>query len=166
MMLAARCAWMILRMEHAQMRALLEAIDTALGAVRWSRPEPEATKLRGLIDELQTFDRASHRPKGVAMIEALRGRSPEADRLIEALAHDREEDDASLSRALALLDVACRGDAEAGARCVEVLKRHREGVLHHLELEDTALCAHTEELLTPDEWSRVVSSISSGLFRP
>lgn len=165
-MLAARCAWMILRTEHAQMRGLLDGIDAALKAVRWSRPEPQATLLRERINALRSFDVTSHRPKGVALVEALRGRSAEADLLLDTLAHDREQDDASLSRALALLDAACDGDAAAGAECAAVLKRYRKGVLYHLEREDTALCAHTEELLSEEEWSRVVSSISSELYGP
>lgn len=166
-MLAARCAWMILRAEHAQIRELLASIDKALDAVQWSQPEPEATQVRQLIGALQSFDVISHRPKGIALVEALRGRSFEADRLIDALEHDREQDDASLLRALALLDDAARaGDAQAGAECAAVLKRYREGVLYHLEREDTALCAHSEDLLTEEEWSRVVSSISSEVYVP
>ena len=158
---------MILRTEHAQIRELLDAIDKALDAVQWSRPEPEVTQLRQLIGELRSFDVASHRPKGVALVEALRGRSPEADRLIDALEHDREQDDVSLSRALSLLNDAARAsDAQAGAECAAVLKRYREGVLYHLEREDTALCAHSEDLLTEEEWARVVSSISSELYVP
>lgn len=165
-MLAARCAWMILRTEHAQIRELLGAVGEALRAVRWNHPEPQVTLLRERIAALQDFDVTSHRPKGVALVEALRGHSPEADQLLDTLAHDREQDDASLSRALTLLDEACAGNIQAGAECAAVLKRHREGVLYHLEREDTALCAHTEELLSEEEWSRVVSSISSALYAP
>lgn len=165
-MLAARCAWMILRAEHSQMRHLLASIDEAVRAVQWSQPRPDVTRLRQLIDELRTFDVTSHRPKGVALVEALRGRSAEADQLLDTLAHDRDQDDESLSRAQALLDAASQGDAQAGAECRNVLMRHREGVLHHLEREDTLLCAHTEALLTEDEWSHVVSSISSALYNP
>ena len=37
-------------------------------------------------------------------------------------------------------------------------------MLRHLELEETLLCEQTEQLLTADEWSLVVSSISSALY--
>jgi len=33
----------------------------------------------------------------------------------------------------------------------------------HLDEEDTALHSHTAQLLTPEEWSEIVSSISSVL---
>lgn len=148
------------------MRGLLADIDKAVAAVQWSRPQPAAGRLRQLIETLQDFDLTSHRPKGVALVAALRGRSAEADRLLDSLADDRAHDDASLSEALRLLEAACRGDAQAGAECANLLRRHRAGMLYHLEREDTLLCAHTEDLLTEEEWSRVVSSISTALYEP
>jgi hemerythrin-like domain-containing protein len=155
---------MILRAEHTQIRHLLACIGEALGAVQWSDPQPAVGRARELIAQLQAFDVMSHRPKGVALVGALRGRSAEADRLLDTLEHDREQEDASLSRALALLEAASSGDARAGAECVAVFRQHREGVLHHLEREDTQLFEHTEQLLTEEEWSHVVSSISSALY--
>lgn len=163
-MLAARCAWTILRADHAQMRQFLASIAEAQQAVRWSKPEPALTHLRQQIELLQSFDLESHRPKGVSLMEALRGRSPDADRLLTDLEHEREAEDALLVQALGMLDAAAGGDESAGSACAALLERHRESVLHHLDQEDTLLCAHTEELLTEDEWSLVVSAISSVLY--
>jgi hypothetical protein len=39
-------------------------------------------------------------------------------------------------------------------------------MLRQLDQEDTLLRAHAERLLTDDEWSRVVSAISSALYPP
>lgn len=165
-MLASRCAWTILRAEHDQMRQLLASIAELLQDKQWSRRGSEVARLRQLIESLQSFDQASHRPKGVALMQALRGRSPDADQLLADLERDRESDDALLSRALATLDTVAGGNEMAGRECETLLARYRESVLHHLEQEDTVLCAHSERLLTEQEWSHVVSQISSSLYPP
>ena len=54
----------------ASMAVILSASDG-----NWCRPGASQTRLRRLIDTLQAFDRASHRPKGVAMLQAMSGRS-------------------------------------------------------------------------------------------
>jgi len=163
-MLAARCAWTILRAEHAQMRQILASIAEALRIVHWSKPGPALTRLRQLVESLQSFDLESHRPKGIALMEALRGRSPEADRLLTVLEQERERDDALLVQALGMLDAVAGGNESAGVDCAAILTRYRERVLRHLDQEDTLLCAHTEQLLTEEEWSLVVSAISSALY--
>lgn len=163
-MLASRCAWTILRGEHAQMRQLLGSITKLLQDKQWSRSGPAVARLRQLIETLQSFDQASHRPKGVAMLDALRGRSADADRLLADLERDRESDDALLTQAIAKLDAVAGGQKIDGGDCARLLALYCEGVLHHLHQEDTVLCAHSERLLTEQEWSHVVSEISSSLY--
>ena len=163
-MLAARCAWTILHAEHDQIRQYLDAIAEAQRAVPWAQPGTALARLREAVETLQSFDLASHRPKGIALMEALRGRSPDADLLLTVLEQERESDDALLGQALDMLDTAAAGDAHAAVDCAALLAQHREHVLHHLEKEDTLLCAHTEQLLTEEEWSLVVSAISSALY--
>ncbi len=163
-MLASRCAWTILRAEHARMRELLASIADVMRDKQWSRRGSEVARLRQLIESLQSFDQASHRPKGIALMQALRGRSPDADQLLADLERDRDSDDASLSRAIATLDAVAAGSESAGSECETLLAQYRDSVLHHLEQEDTVLCAHSERLLTEQEWSLVVSQISSSLY--
>lgn len=165
-MLASRSAWTILRAEHARMRELLASIAELLRDKQWSRRPPEVARLRQLIESLQSFDQASHRPKGVALMQALRGRSAEADQLLADLERDRESDDAVLMRAVAMLASVAGGNETAASECETLLARYRESMLHHLEQEDTVLCAHSERLLTEQEWSIVVSQISSSLYPP
>ena len=163
-MLASRCAWTILRGDHAQIRQRLDSITEELRDKQWSRRGPAVARLQQLIESLQSFDLASHRPKGVALLEALRGRSADADRLLADLERDRESDDALLAQAIAKLEAVASGAEGAGGDCERLLARYRESVLHHLDQEDTTLCAHSERLLTEQEWSRVVSEISSSLY--
>jgi hemerythrin-like domain-containing protein len=163
-MLASRCAWAILKADHAQMRQLLGSITKLLHDKQWSRSEAAVARLRHLIKTLQSFDQVSHRPKGIALMEALRGRSADADRLLADLERGRESDDALLTRVMVTLDAAADGpEIDAGA-CERLLALYRKSVLHHLDEEDTVLFAHSRRLLTEQEWSRVVSEISSSLY--
>lgn len=156
-MLAAECAWTILRADHAKLRWHLGSIADAASAGQWAQ-------LRQLIQSLQTFDHASHRPKGVVLLAALRGRSADTDRLLAEMEQGREADDALLARALVVLDAVATSDARAGVECAALLEQHRERVLRHLDQEDTLLCAQTEQLLSNDEWAHVVSAISTVLY--
>ena len=165
-MLAARSAWAILETEHTQIRQALAAIAEALQGGHWGKRGPALGRLRQLIESLQSFDQASHRPKGIAVMEAMRGRSPDADRLLANLRQERERDDALLARAVTMLDAVATGDESASFDCSAILAQHRQGMLRQLDQEDTLLRAHAERLLTKEEWSRVVSEISSALYPP
>ncbi|KQV98404.1 hemerythrin domain-containing protein [Rhizobacter sp. Root1221] len=163
-MLAAECAWTILQADHAKMRRLLDAIAREAGDGPWRVAGPEPARLKEFIDTLRTFDHVSHRPKGTALLGVLRGRSPDADRLLDEMELEREEDDAVLDQALARLDAFTRGETEAGAECAALLAQHRNRVLLHLDQEDTLLRAQTEQLLDHEEWAHVVSLISTSLY--
>jgi hemerythrin-like domain-containing protein len=163
-MLAAECAWTILRADHAKLRWLLGSIADAASAGHWRKAGPALRQLRQLIESLQSFDHASHRPKGIVLLEALRGRSAATDRLLAEMEQEREGDDALLTQALVRLDAVASGDERARVDCAALLEQHRERVLRHLDQEDTLLCAQTEQLLTNEEWARVVSAISTVLY--
>ena len=159
--LAAESAWRVLRAEHARMRELLASIDQALRADEWRRPGPRLASLKKLILSLRTFDAATHRPKGVALLAVLRGRSPQVDGLLDKLAVDHEQCDRLLSQALLCLEAGEIGDEHAAAECASLLERHRTLMRSHLDCEDTLLHSHAAQLLTAEEWGAVVSSISS-----
>src|SRR5262249_20119837 len=151
-MLAAKTAWVILESEHAHMRRLLATMGEVLDAGRWRHPGADHARLLQLIAELQLFDRASHRPKGVVMMQAMSGRSANADEHLERMRHERERDDALLSGATALLAAVAAGDDAACGDCLAQLTRYREGMLLQMEQEETLLRAHAEQLLTQEEW--------------
>lgn len=163
-MLAAKSAWTILRTEHLQLRQRLASIAEAARAVQRGDPAETVPRLRQLLGSFQAFDQESHRPKGITLMDAMRGRSPDADRLLSAFEQQRDHDDALLTQAIGMLELLADGDEGAAATCVAVLTRHRENVLRHLDQEDTLLCMQSERLLTEEEWSRVVSSISATLY--
>ena len=163
-MLAAQCAWTILQTEHSQLRQLLASIEEALHTPSWSRPGPGLAQLRRRVQALQEFDHGSHRPKGVVLMQVLRGRAPETDRLTDELEHEREREDDLLAAAVARLDALAAGNEDAAEECAVLLAEHRAQMLHHLEEEDTTLFAHSTRLLSEEEWSSVVSSISSVLY--
>jgi hypothetical protein len=148
-MLAAESAWRILRLEHLRLRELSTTIIRTLEVDHWYRRDQQCQLLRALISGLQTFNDAAHRPKGVALLEALR-QHPDMTPFLDQLLLD----------ALGLLDAVDQGDRAAADRCAAMLQEHHRVLLLHLEQEDTLLHLHTSERLTPDEWSAVASSIS------
>ena len=124
-MLSSECAWRVLRAEHVSMRKLSDSVDAALRGDGWRRPGPGLEAVRAPLQRLQTFDDATHRPKGVVLMSTLRGRSAQADALLDELGHDREHCDRLLARALTLLDAIEAGDAAAADALPAVLDEHR-----------------------------------------
>jgi hemerythrin-like domain-containing protein len=113
-----------------------------------------------VIERLEAFEEATHRPKGVVMLNMLRGRSGEADELLDDLGADSERCSSLLSQAKAALKLAEAGDMGAAATAESLLLQHRKLMSVHLDKEDTLLHSHTALLLTAEEWATVVSSIS------
>jgi hemerythrin-like domain-containing protein len=160
-MLAAECAWAILRAEHARTRELLARLDTAMTSEDGARAGRQATSAIEVIERLQAFEESTHRPKGVVMLNKLRGRSGEADDLLDQLDSESERCSGLLSQAKAILKLAEAGDARAAMEAEALLQQHRQLMHVHLDKEDTLLHSQTALLLTPEEWAAVVSSIST-----
>jgi len=160
-MLAAECAWAILRAEHARTRELLARLNTAMKAEEDEAcvRRRAATAIR-VIERLEAFEEATHRPKGVVMLDMLRGRSSEADELLDQLGSESEHCSGLLSQAKLDLKLAEAGDMNAAAEAEALLQQHRQIMYVHLDKEDTLLHSQTALLLTAEEWAAVVSSIS------
>lgn len=160
--LASESAWRILMAEHARLREFLVAIDRATASRAWCRPGAELAGLKQLLQALRAFDDATHRPKGVTLLEVLRSRCPgPADRAM-LQAHEQQQAECSrlLEGAIALLEEVGGGREEAAQECLDRLWRHRALLRQHLVQEDTALRALALKVLTADDWSAVASSIS------
>jgi len=98
-MLAAECAWAILHAEHARTRELLARLDTAMKTGDGTRTGQRAASAIEVIERLQDFEETTHRPKGVVMLNMLRGRSSEADELLDELDSESECGNGLLSQA-------------------------------------------------------------------
>ena len=160
-MLSAESAWRVLRAEHARIRELMGALDDALRADDWHRPGRALDALRAGLRRLQAFDDVTHRPKGVVLLRTLRTRSPQSDELLDELARDRDQCDELLAAARRQLEELAQGAGGAPDEVRSLLGRHRRLMLHHMEREETLLHSHAAQLLTPAEWSMVVSSMSA-----
>lgn len=158
-MLAAESAWRILRLEHLRLRELSDTIQRTLTVPDWFNRDRQRHLLRALILGLQTFNDAAHRPKGVALLEALRQHT-DLTGLLDELDRHQARCDELLVQALRLLDAVDQGDRPAADRCAATLQEHHRVLLLHLDQEDTVLQPQTNERLTPDQWSEVASSIS------
>lgn len=160
-MLSAESAWRVLRAEHARIRELLGALDDALRADDWQRPGRALDALRAGLRRVQAFDDVTHQPKGVVLLSTLRSRSPQSDALLDTLERDRGQCDELLAAALRHLEALAGGTGGAPDEVRSLLGRHRRLMLRHMELEETLLHSHAAQLLTPAEWSIVVSSMSA-----
>ncbi|MDM0030373.1 hemerythrin domain-containing protein [Variovorax saccharolyticus] len=162
-MLAAECAWAVLRSEHVRIRSLLALIEQAL--IRRAPPPSEtlAASLLAHIERLEAFESTTHRPKGVVMVEIMRDRSPEATRLLTRLEQESARCHQLLTRAKALLSRVGSGTGHGFAAIDTVLGEHRALMLAHLDQEDTLLHSQTALLLTAQEWASVASSISEAM---
>ncbi|AGU49482.1 putative hemerythrin HHE cation-binding domain-containing protein [Variovorax paradoxus B4] len=159
-MLAAECAWAILRAEHVRTRELLARLETAMKARGEASVQQRARAAIEVIERLQAFEETTHRPKGVVMLNMLRGRSSEADRLLDQLDSESECCSGLLSQAKTVLERAEAGNASAAVEADALLQQHRQFMYVHLDKEDTLLHSQTALLLTAEEWAAVVSSIS------
>lgn len=164
-MLAAASAWRVLEVEHIRLRQLLAAIKRALHGDDWQHPGPQLELLRRLIQEFREFEAEAHRPKGVVLLGSVRGRSAQADQLLDELDDESLQCDQLLTQALEQLDTLAQGGAADVDALASRLQQHRDMMMRHLHLEDTVLRSYTTQLLTSDEWSAVVSSISSVAHR-
>ena len=160
-MLAAETAWRILHAEHAQMRELLGEIESIVASPGWQRPGPALESLTRLVHRLQSFDDATHRPKGIALFAALRGREAGTDALIGRLEGDCEHRDKLLADAEASLNALQRGERRAAHDTGLLLGEYAALLRRDLDLEDNALHAESAKLLSPEQWSAIVSSIST-----
>lgn len=161
-MLAAECAWAVLRAEHARIRDSLAEIDRAIRADGWASGE-QARALVELVERLQAFDEAAHRPKGVVLFSLLHGRSAETDDLLDRLATMRGRCDHLVSQVLSKLRAALSGVVGAAEGVDALLEEHRTLTLAHLDAEDTFLHSQSAAHLTRDEWAAVASSISDAM---
>jgi hemerythrin-like domain-containing protein len=159
-MLAAASAWRILEAEHTRLRQLLAEIESVLESGDWQQPGPQLDQLRQLIQEFLDFE-DEHRPKGVVLLGSLRGRLAEADQLLDVLDDESQQGDRLLTQVLELLGSVEQGGKVDAGEVESLLQQHRELMKQHLDREDTVLRSYTAQLLTSEEWSAVVSSISS-----
>lgn len=160
-MLASGSAWRVLEAEHDQLRRLLDAIMRKLEGARAKQSGLHLESLQSLIRQFQDFEARTHRPKGVVLLESVRGRSADADLLLDEIEDESRQCEELLSRAVALIENGRSGGDSDQAEIESLLRRHRDLMLRQLDQEDTALRSYTAQLLTSQEWSRVASSISS-----
>jgi len=161
-MLAASSALSVLCAEHAQIRELLTQVDEVVHAGGWACGA-QAQALAQLVERLHAYDEATHRPKGVLLLSALRGRSPETDDFLQRLEAMRGRCDGLRSQVCSRLRAAVAGNVEATRDVEALLEEHRDLTLAHLEAEDAFLHSQSADLLTSDEWAAIASSISDAM---
>ena len=151
--------------EHAQMRAYSTALSRRLEVPDWFKGA-ELAEVRILAQSLRRYDK-QHRPKGTALFAALRQRGAAIQALLDDLEREGDECTLGLEAAMVLLDHLSRGSAaaESAEACASAFRDHTTLLLRHLDREDIDLRRCAMEELAPEEWSTIVSSISTMLAR-
>ena len=159
-MLAAECAWAVLKAEHSQTRQLLAEVQHRLAAPEVHDFRQRAVAALGAIHKLEAFESTVHRPKGLVLLASMRGRAADTDSLLEELESECEHCAKLLTQASALLSEAVHGEERAFSSAAQLLAEHRQVLMQHLHKEDTLLRSRTAQLLTREEWAAVASSMS------
>lgn len=145
------------------MRELALALQRDAQDGGWRSSTAALSALQRRLQELQQLDNDSHRPKGVALVAALRGKSAEVDALLETLESDQSRCDDWLAEAIALCEQVRAGREPAAAELQQTLGSHAQVLLEHLDREDTVLREISARCLAPEDWPAIVSSISKVL---
>lgn len=160
-MLAFESAWRVLNAEHARIRELAQALQRDARGGRWRTDPTALADLQRRLQDLQALDNDRHRPKGVALVAALQGKSAEVDALLARLQADQALCDQWLAAAIGLAYRLRCGQQEAAAELARTLDDHGALLLAHIEREDTLLRDESAKCLAPEDWCRIVSSIST-----
>lgn len=160
-MLAFESAWRVLNAEHAQIRELALGLQRDAREGRWRTDPAALADLQRRLQQLQAMDNDKHRPKGVALVAALQGKSPETDALLVRLQADQAACDQWLNGAIDLASRLQAGDPQAAAALERTLDDHATLLLAHIDREETLLREESARWVAPEDWSRIVSAIST-----
>jgi hemerythrin-like domain-containing protein len=159
-MLSAHVVCATLNAEHAMVRRALASLDDLLCEVNWRNSLAVRERIGGMLQFLANFEATCHGPKAQELRDMMRGRSPQADRLIADMEQLRLRVDQHLLQATQRLDEMVSGNVSQADRFVEALERYRSEMLHHLQLEENSLQPLAKDLLDDDEWARIASDVS------
>ncbi len=146
-----------LKVEHSVLRQALGALADLADGGADALPLPRVRLLMEFVDE---FDRHGRGAKEAAqLIEAVRDKSPEAGRLLQALQQVRDGCDEEFDHAYDLLRAAEHGAPDALAALADLLPHYRGVMLRLLRAEEELLYELAGRLLDDDDWSRIAAAL-------
>ena len=147
-------ALQIIRDEHLAIAAVLFALRHAVRQVRSDPAAADFTLLHAILDYIVAYPDRWHHPKeDEFLFAALRGRSPEADRLLALLDREHAEGYPMIAEMQRLL-----GEFEAGANSGDFCSAAEEYVKFewaHMRREEDRLLPLAEQLIPAAEWARI-----------
>lgn len=158
-MLAAEAALALFRIEHVRVRGLLATLERALTSSE-REPLSHIPPLIALVDQLQAMDEVTRRPKARFVLERVRARSPDAERLVHELELERERLSRIVDESRAVLQQLMAEGTGLTREATAVLEAHRQLIREHLDREETLLHSRLAQLLSEDDWAELVSSLS------
>jgi len=151
----------IIRDEHRALSAMLRSIILLLAEHRRRNSLPDFSVLRAMLFYVDEFpERLHHTKESKLLFPKLRGRTPEADRVIDRLERDHLRGESAI-RYLEhdLLGFEMMGEGADGAVRREQFERSMKQYVHfyldHMRVEETEILPLAEKVLTAQEWAEL-----------
>lgn len=146
----------IIRDEHRSIAAILHGMDYLVNKMRAGRGKVDSRVFRAMIYYLDTFSERVHHPKEDRyLFSAMRGRGPEAQRVIAAL----EREHALGGDALRRLEQCLVRYEEGGERefpaFAQAVDKFVQDYHAHMRKEEDIAFPLAERLLDPADWSEI-----------
>lgn len=157
-MSSAQQVFDVLKTEHSVVRQALATLAELADEGPDALPLPRVRLLMEFVDE---FDHRGHGAKESAtLVEALRRKSAEGDRLLQSLQQVRDGCDEELSHAFKLLAAAESGSDDARTALADTLPHYRGVMQRMMRAEEELLYELARRLLDANDWARIASVLA------
>jgi hemerythrin-like domain-containing protein len=152
----------IIRNEHRNLAAILQAMHYLVQRMRARSAQPNFDALRAMLYYLDAFSERLHHPKeDEFLFQPLRARSDEADAVIGDLEHEHTCGAAAIrSLEQALLRYEAGGEREFVAFATAV-EGFCDFYSQHMHKEETLAMPLAEKLFNDEDWGRIDAAFSA-----
>lgn len=152
----------VIHAEHRTLAAVLHGLKFMVGEIRAGRSGPDFELFRALLYYIDAYPERLHHPKEEdALFARLRGRTGEADALLDDLGREHQAGEASireLERKLLAWEFAGQFDTFAQAADIYV-----DAYFRHMRKEESQVLPLAREWLTGTDWVAVAEAFSANV---
>ena len=151
----------IIRHEHRALSAMLRSVILLLAEHRRRNTLPDFDALQAMLFYVDEFPEKLHHPKESRLLfPKLRGRSPQADAVLERLDADHARGEQAIRELEhALLGFRMMSDTVQGEarrdKFEALMKQYADFYLEHMRIEEAEILPLAESMLSADEWAEL-----------
>ncbi|HEY0818318.1 MAG TPA: hemerythrin domain-containing protein [Rhizobacter sp.] len=156
----------IIRSEHQALTAMLRSIRLLLEEHRRRDTLPDFGLLRAMLFYVDEFpERMHHTKESELLFPMLRGKSREADAVLDRLDHDHAHGEGAIRQlehqllGFEMMAETAQGP-ERRERFQKSMNAYIDFYLSHMHLEETEVLPLAERVLSPAEWQRLDAAFS------